>query len=454
MSELTLQLARRLDPRRVAFVLACFVGAFGVLGLLASQTFDWALQSARLTNSDLDSRVSMPATFTSLLLLSAAVMALSLARVDRRKRQAAWRNTGWLFVALAVEELLGLHTWLEDRGASWNLVYLPLLVIATLVLGRAALVLQRQRRVQIWFGAAGMLWVGSGAFDALPSDRAHAFGGVELLEMAAACVFVVALIERLRYLARQYYPVDEPQSRASVDALAADALRRIDLRAVATVLAAVIAFFGIQDVILHIGNYHGSKAPILDVNTEQTIPATFSGGLLLVAGALALLAGSLRSTTPAERRWWVALAAVLSVLGMDEIAAIHDRFQGGTGIPGQTILMPAAILGLFAWWKVLRYLRPSRRARLLFLGGAVFWALTQASDLILNPVARWTIVPEETGEMIGSTLWLFALLWWLRHVLTPVPPLASEHSQPVLTVSSRPVGAASPQPSGERAPTG
>ena len=30
------------------------------------------------------------------------------------------------------------------------------------------------------------------------------------------------------------------------------------------------------------------------------------------------------------------------------------------------------------------------------------------------PSLRWTITPEEVGEAIGSTLWLFSLLTWLR----------------------------------------
>ena len=41
------------------------------------------------------------------------------------------------------------------------------------------------------------------------------------------------------------------------------------------------------------------------------------------------------------------------MLGLDEIVAIHDRFQDATGHPGQIVLIPVAIVGVVAWCKVL-----------------------------------------------------------------------------------------------------
>ena len=59
----------------------------------------------------------------------------------------------------------------------------------------------------------------------------------------------------------------------------------------------------------------------------------------------------------------------------------------------------------------------------LFIAGAAFWLQSQISDVLLNPISslRWTITPEETGESLGSALWLFAFLVWMRSVL-PVEP--------------------------------
>ena len=108
------------------------------------------------------------------------------------------------------------------------------------------------------------------------------------------------------------------------------------------------------------------------------------------------------------------LGLVLLVLGADEVVGIHDRFQDATGYPGQVILAPVAIIGVIAWLKVLPEIWANRTARLLFIAGAVLWAYSQASDVLLNASLRWTITPEELGETIGSTLWLFSLLTWLR----------------------------------------
>jgi hypothetical protein len=115
------------------------------------------------------------------------------------------------------------------------------------------------------------------------------------------------------------------------------------------------------------------------------------------------------------------LGAVLFVLGSDEVIAIHDRFQDVTGYPGQIILTPIAVVGIIAWWKVLQELSANRLARKLFIAGAAIWAYSQASDILLNPSFRWTITPEELGESIGSTCWVFALLVWLRAQLERAP---------------------------------
>jgi hypothetical protein len=168
---------------------------------------------------------------------------------------------------------------------------------------------------------------------------------------------------------------------------------------------------------LHTGNYHGHKVPILDINTEQTLWATFQGSLIFSVALLSILISRLRATPLEMRRWWLLLGSVLFVLGTDEIVAIHDRFQDATGHPGQIVLIPVAIVGVVAWWKVLGEISGNRRVRNLFVAGAVFWFLSQSVDIVFQEHFRWTIVPEEMMETLGSTCWLFALAYWLCDVL-------------------------------------
>ena len=86
--------------------------------------------------------------------------------------------------------------------------------------------------------------------------------------------------------------------------------------------------------------------------------------------------------------WWRMLGAVLLVLGLDEIVAVHDRFQDATGHPGQIVLIPVAIVGVVAWWKVLNEISGNQQARRLFLAGAAFWFVSQSADVLFQePIA-------------------------------------------------------------------
>jgi hypothetical protein len=91
-------------------------------------------------------------------------------------------------------------------------------------------------------------------------------------------------------------------------------------------------------------------------------------------------------------------------------------------------LIPVAVLGVMAWWKVLNATVGNRRVRQLLIGGAILWFVSQAIDVTVQGDIRWTIVPEELMETLGSTCWLFALGHWLRAVLPvgvfPLKPVA------------------------------
>jgi hypothetical protein len=382
MSELTLQAARRIDPRRVGLALAAVWGVFAICGIAVETGYgDVTLAAFKLADSDLDRRLSMPASFTALLLLLAAGIAFALADVDRTRRRRPWRLAAVALALFGLEELLGAHAWLEARGVGWTMAYAPLLALGGVALCQAVSIFNSQRIVQVGFAAAVGLLVAGGVLDDpnLIASNAPA----QLVQMAAAGALALCLLERLRYLARRYYPLEEADTRLSADQLTSEAIDRLRLRPIAAGLVLVTAAFAIQDVFLHTGNYHGHRVPILDVNAQQTLWATFKGSLIFVVALLALVIGRLNATPADDRRSWTLLGAVLAILGTDEIVTMHHRFQTATDLPGQTLLIPVAIIGVVAWWQVLGAISGNRRARFWFVTGAVLWLASQAIDVPL-----------------------------------------------------------------------
>src|SRR5262245_40799813 len=124
MKELTLQAARKADPRKLGIALAATWAVFAVVGIAVARGYAaWTLQAFKLGDSNLDLRMSMPASFTALLLLVAAWLAFSLAGVDRTRRHRKWQLAGWALLAFGLEELFGVHSWLQARGLPWGVTY-------------------------------------------------------------------------------------------------------------------------------------------------------------------------------------------------------------------------------------------------------------------------------------------------------------------------------------------
>jgi hypothetical protein len=428
LSELTLQIARKIDPRRVSVVFVAIWSVFAVVGLVVGRGYGrWGLQTFNPQHSSLDLQLSTTATVTGVLMLLAAGMAFALTRVDRSRRSRTWFLAAAAFAALGLEELLGVHTWLVSEGASWGVGYLPVLLFGLAGLVGAVRILGRQPEVQARFGLAIALWL-AGALVDNPSFPGSG-GASELCLMASAMLFSLALLERLRFLAAEYYPLDEAETRLSIDEIATELLGRINIRRLAIGSALIAAALAIQYILFHKAGYphcpaaldhcharDAEKIGILDLNNEQTLAATFQASLLLIAGGLALAASRLRTTRAAMKPWFAALGVAMLFLTADQILAVHSRFQDSTGVTGQLILLPIAIVAVVAWWKVLQEISDNRLARTLFIAGAAFWAYSQASDVLLDPIQSfsWTTTPEETGETTGSMLWMLALLVWLR----------------------------------------
>jgi hypothetical protein len=407
-----------------AFFAACGIAIGAGVGAYNLQTFG-------LEDSDLGARLSTSAGFTALMMLTAAAMAWSLTGVDRSSREPRWRMAAIAFALFGFEELLGIHTWLQHKGVIWGLCYLPLLAFGAVAFLRAQPVFRRQEQARRQFSIAAVLWVAGGVADNV--DYAASRSSVEAIEMAAAILFVLALLARLRHLAREYYVLDEHETRLSIDQIAVEMLGRLRMRPLVIGLPLVMAALATQYVLLHTGNYHDAeRIPILDLNNELTVADVFQGTLLATAGGLALVISKLSVTRAEARRWWRLLGLVMVPLGAEQVLAIHSRFQDATGLPGQVVLVPIAIVAALAWSKVLLDVWDNRLVRVLFIAGAAFWLQSQVSDVLLNPVngLRWTITPEETGESLGSALWLFAFLVWMRSVLPVEPrPLQADPAQ-------------------------
>lgn len=155
---------------------------------------------------------------------------------------------------------------------------------------------------------------------------------------------------------------------------------------------------------------HRLHAGALDLDHEYTVPAFWSGLLLLAAAAAAALAHSVL-------RWraLIAIGVLLAYMGIDEIAGIHEHLESATGVDWQVLLAPLVLLGGVAFVVLLRRLGP-RFESLLLVAGAGAWAVSQLLERwewdgdVARPGYLTKMVPEETLEMLGSLLILVALL--------------------------------------------
>jgi hypothetical protein len=170
------------------------------------------------------------------------------------------------------------------------------------------------------------------------------------------------------------------------------------------------------------------------------VPSWFSS-MLLIGCALvaAILAALTRLAGGRDARYWAALAAVLSLLSLDEAAALHERLGGPAAevlgaatrgalhfawvVPGVVL---ALVVGLAFLRFVLRLPRSTRRlvvaAAALYLTGAA--ALEAVGGMVLEAQghrAMYLLVTaaEEGLEMAGAVLLLYAILRLLR--LRPEP---------------------------------
>lgn len=183
-------------------------------------------------------------------------------------------------------------------------------------------------------------------------------------------------------------------------------------------------------------NVHG-LVPMFDLEGERNVPTVFSS-LLLFSCAVCLVV-SARQARRLRAVWWL-LAVAFCFLGIDEFAGIHEplvfvlkgNVSPATAELARSIpyrfsnLVPQIVVaGLVMLWTLIVFLRSlsTRSAGLFVLAGVVYVAgavgidqLTAAGTTYVT-ADGWRAalaIAEETFEMTGATLFLYALLDRLR----------------------------------------
>lgn len=182
--------------------------------------------------------------------------------------------------------------------------------------------------------------------------------------------------------------------------------------------------------------------PVLDyfsLSEEANVPTWYSSVLLLsCALVLAFIAAAKVHEHARFRAHWIVLALIFVYMSIDELAQIHEwlneiaALRGHHGVLYFAWVVPAGILVVvFALGYVRFLLALPRRTRLLvalagvvYVGGAIGvelvlgkWADLHGED---NLTYAWIDALEETMEMAGSSLFLYALL---EYVASPLPDL-------------------------------
>jgi len=203
-----------------------------------------------------------------------------------------------------------------------------------------------------------------------------------------------------------------------------------------------------------IGTLLADFLDLFSVNLEASIPTWYATILLFVAGVLLLSIAVFKWRDHDRfRRHWSVLALGFIYLSMDEGAQIHEIFvdpakqafdlSGFFEFGWQIFAIPVVIVVL-AFFVRFTWQLPSRTRALfvvsagIYLGGALFFEGISASlwgvnnGLSLSYLAIATI--EETFEMLGIVLFIYALLdymrqcgyeWILRDTPSDAPPQKS-----------------------------
>lgn len=407
-----------LDARRLALRLLVLVAVVAAL-VLATAT------GTGISAFDVREPWSLPAALTAALLVIAAGLVIALgrrqgaARPSRPGPEAAGAVSGLVLVVLAADVVAQLHERLEDAASGLRLlVALHALLAVALALALAlAPISGRRRAVTLATGGLVLLLAGLTVAAARVNGSTGWDGSAAmqaLLELPGAALLALGLLAAAQ--ARLRTDTARPTVTGTTSTRALDFVAALPLRRVAAVLALGIAVFGL------LGAFQAFVAPVavLDLDSEFTLPAYFSGYLLLLAAVAAWAraqAGEQRALV------WLLLAGFFVFMSADEVIGLHEQLASAAGLYWQVLYLPLILAGGTAWLLTLRELRGQPLAAGLFILGAVAFVVAQACDTLQwsgnteAPSYRWTTVPEEILEMTGSALFGLAILLSIQHVL-------------------------------------
>ena len=210
-----------------------------------------------------------------------------------------------------------------------------------------------------------------------------------------------------------------------------DSLRRLLIAVLAALLVAGL-FAEIAEKVWRASDAE-DLLEFVSLSEEQNLPTWFSSILLFsCAAVLAAIAASKRSTgAPYTRHWWV-LAAGFFYISLDEAVQIHEELGGWADVGGILYfdwVIPASILVAILSVSYLGFLAHLPRvtrwrfvaAGLLYVGGAVgmelplgWWTDRAGRHNLTYALIDWV---EESLEMIGASVFLYALIEYAAHPL-------------------------------------
>jgi len=210
----------------------------------------------------------------------------------------------------------------------------------------------------------------------------------------------------------------------------------ISLRRLAVVLVSLLALLTVAGIAAEYSrNILGSKSPLIglfSLTEEKNFPTWWSSFLLLACSLVLGAIAATKSRAAGEfRRHWVGLAAIFCYLSIDEFVEIHEWLSS---VPGLNDLhgvlyygwvVPASVFVLafgLSYLKFLFHLPTSTRVKVA-LAGAVFVGGALGVELVLGGWTEnhdegdfvWCMIGlvQEAMEMMGSSLFLYALLEYL-----------------------------------------
>lgn len=194
-----------------------------------------------------------------------------------------------------------------------------------------------------------------------------------------------------------------------------------------------------------------SLVQLFDVKKEESIPTWYSEVLLLLCSALlAVIFLAIRREGGRRAGYWLGLSAVFLFLSADEGSSIHEKMGqlgkfilAAIGIDQSGFLtyawvVPAALVLVLALVYLRFFFGLPTKYRLLFLaagivyvGGALvlesisaFYVSLYSGQQAMTGGQRATVIAittaEESAEMLGAVLFVYALLSYLREYVEDV----------------------------------